>query len=394
MPLAAADAQGMTEQEVQRARILCIGMGWFPSAPGGLNRYVYELTHQLAIQDQVYLAAVGLPETPDQHLSQLINLSTANRSLIPRLAETWLNARQCCTFDLDAVNLHFSLYSLPMLGHLPKNIPWTFTFHGPWASESLAEGDKALGVRAKQWFERYVYDRCDRFIVLSQAFGNILHQDYRISRDKIHVIPGGVDTQRFSLTVSRGEARSQLGWPQDRFILFSPRRLVNRMGLDRLIDAIATLKTTNPDIWVAIAGKGPVKNSLAAQISDLGLADQIKLLGYLPDEQLPIAYQASDLTVIPSQALEGFGLIILESLASGTPVMTTPIGGMPEILQPFTPELITREPSAEAIAQQLTSVLTGQISMPSREECYDYAFDHFNWPKIAAQVRRTLLYSQ
>ncbi|WP_299489980.1 glycosyltransferase family 4 protein [Acaryochloris sp. IP29b_bin.137] len=373
------------------AQILCVGKGWFPNELGGLNRYVYELTRHLSLQDQVQLAAVGLSDTPGQNFLKFINLSTVDRSLVSRLAETWFNSRQCCTLDLNAVNLHFSLYSLPMLGHLPQDVPWTFTFHGPWASESLAEGDKALGVRAKQWFERYVYDRCDRFIVLSQAFGNILHQDYRISRDKIHVIPGGVDTQRFSLTLSREDARSQLGWPQDRFILFSPRRLVNRMGLDRLIDAIATLKTTNPDIWVAIAGKGPLRDTLAAQISDLGLADHIKLLGYLPDEQLPMAYQATDLTVIPSQALEGFGLIILESLASGTPVMTTPIGGMPEILQPFTPELITHEPSAAAIAEKLSDVLTGQISMPSREECYDYAFDHFNWPKIAAQVRRTLL---
>lgn len=383
----------MTEQDAQLAQIFCIGMGWFPNAPGGLNRYVYELAHHLSLQDQIQLAAVGLPDMPEQNLSKFINLSTADRSLIPRLVETWLNSRQCRTLDLDAVNLHFSLYSLPMLGHLPKDAPWTFTFHGPWASESLAEGDKALGVRAKRWFEQYVYDRCDRFIVLSQAFGNILHQDYQISWDKIHVIPGGVDTNRFKISLSRQDARAQLNWPQDRVILFSPRRLVKRMGLDRLISAIAKLKIKVPDVWVAIAGKGPLREALAAQITALGLADHINLLGYLPDEQLPIAYQASDLTVIPSQSLEGFGLIILESLASGTPVMTTPVGGMPEILQPFTPELITRTPNAEAIAHQLSLILTEQISMPSREECYDYAFNQFNWPKIAAQVRSTLLQS-
>lgn len=394
MPEAEVRSRCMTEQDAQLARILCIGMGWFPTAPGGLNRYVYELTHHLSCQDQIQLAAVGLPDTPEQNLSKLINLSTADRPLLSRLVGAWFNSRQCATLDLDAVNLHFSLYSLPMLENLPREVPWTFTFHGPWAAESLAEGDKALGVRVKQWFEQYVYDRCDRFIVLSQAFGNILHQDYQISWDKIHVVPGGVDTNRFQISLSRQDARAQLNWPQDRVILFSPRRLVKRMGLDRLISAIAILKTKVPDIWVAIAGKGPLKAALEEQITTLGLADHITLLGYLPDEQLPIAYQATDLTVIPSQTLEGFGLIILESLASGTPVMTTPIGGMPEILQPFTPELITHAPSAEAIAQQLSDVLTGQISLPSREECYDYAFDNFNWPKIVAQVRSTLLQSK
>lgn len=381
----------MTEQDAQIARILCIGMGWFPNAPGGLNRYVYELTHHLSEQDQVQLAAVGVPSAPGQRYSQFINLSAADRPLFRRLAETWLNSRQCQALDLNAVNLHFSLYSLPLLSNLPFQVPKTFTFHGPWALESLEEGDNTWGVKAKRWFEQFVYDRCDRFIVLSQAFGNILHQQYHISWDKIHVVPGGVDTNRFCINQSRQEARSHLNWPQDKVILFSPRRLVNRMGLDRLVSAIATLQNQVPEVWLAIAGKGPLKESLEQQVHSLGLADRVNLVGYLPDEQLPIAYQAADLTVIPSQALEGFGLIILESLASGTPVLTTPVGGMPEILKPFTPNLITATPEAPVIAEHLIQLLTGKIALPTRQECYDYAFENFNWPEIAAQVRTILL---
>ncbi len=106
---------------------------------------------------------------------------------------------------------------------------------------------------------------------------------------------------------------------------------------------------------------------------------------------MPVAYQAADLTVVPSQSLEGFGLILLESLACGTPVLCTPVGGMPEILANFSPQLITDSTDTEAIALRLEALLSGQLSMPSRTACRDYASTYFNWPKIAQQVRQVLL---
>ncbi|MCP2730842.1 glycosyltransferase family 4 protein [Symplocastrum sp. BBK-W-15] len=230
-------------------------------------------------------------------------------------------------------------------------------------------------------------------MVLSKAFGTILHQEYHIPWSKINVIPGGVDTSRFQANLSRQEARSQLNWPQDRKILFTPRRLVNRMGIDILLSAIAKIKSKLPDVWLAIAGKGVLRDSLEKQATELGLSNHVQFLGFLPDEQLPIAYQAADITVVPSQSLEGFGLIVLESLACGTPVLCTPIGGMPEILAPFSPELITEDTDVDAIALKLEGLLTGKISIPSRNACRDYAATNFNWTKIAQEVRQVILKS-
>jgi glycosyltransferase involved in cell wall biosynthesis len=291
----------------------------------------------------------------------------------------------------DAINLHFALYSFPILKVLPDGVPITFTFHGPWALESEQEGAGNLSIFLKHWIEQRVYHRCDRFIVLSKAFGTILHQNYQIPWSKIHVIPGGVDTERFNSNLSPQQAREQLNWPQERIILFTPRRLVHRMGLDKLLSAIAQIKPHLPDVWLAVAGKGPLRASLEQQTTELELSDHVKFLGYLPDELLPVAYQAADLTVIPSQSLEGFGLVLLESLACGTPVLCTPVGGMPEILEQFSPQLITDSSEVEAIATRLAEFLTGQLSMPSRTACRDYACTHFSWSKIAQQVRQVLL---
>jgi glycosyltransferase involved in cell wall biosynthesis len=372
--------------------ILCVGMGWFPHTPGGLNRYVYELTHHLAgKQDRVELCALSVPEASENSAVELTNLAEPNSHMWQRLWSVRTQFLNRPATKPDAINLHFALYSLPLLQALPKQVPITFTFHGPWALESDREGANKLNVMAKQWLEKRVYRRCDRFIVLSKAFGTILHQRYQVPWSKIHMIPGGVDTERFNTNLSRQQAREQLKWPQEQRILFTPRRLVHRMGIDRLLEALAQIKSRFPQVWLAVAGKGSLRDALERQARELGLEESVKFLGYLPEEQLPIAYQAADLTVVPSQALEGFGLILLESLACGTPVLCTPVGGMPEILEPFSPQLISESPEADALANRLESWLMGEISLPSRNDCREYADTHFNWPKIAQQVRQVLL---
>nr|WP_313933736.1 glycosyltransferase family 4 protein [Calothrix sp. FACHB-168] len=383
-----------SKDNIAPASILTLGMGWFPHTPGGLERYIYDLTHQLAAnKDKVELCGVGLPNTQINTPIKLTNLAEPDSVIWQRLWSIRQNFQKTRNYKPDAINLHFALYSFPILDLLPKEVPITFNFHGPWASESLEEADnKIVSVLLKRWLiEKSTYNRCDRFIVLSKAFGKILHQQYHIPWDKIHIIPGGVDLNRFQANLSPQEARNKLGWPDNRQILFTSRRLVNRVGLDKLLQAIAIIKPTIPDVWLAIAGRGHIQAALEKQAQELGLEDNVKFLGFLPDEDLPLAYQAADLTIMPSQSFEGFGLAIVESLACGTPVVCTPVGGMPEILSPLSPDLITTSTEVSAIAEKLEQVLLGSILIPSREACQQYAATKFNWQKIAQEVRGVLL---
>jgi glycosyltransferase involved in cell wall biosynthesis len=382
----------MMQTAVKTASILCVGNEWFPRKPGGLDRYVYELVHQLTLEgDRVELCGVDLPSLSDDAALDLVNLASPQRSLPQRL---WSSQREFAQRSLqlpDAINLHFALYSLPLLSALPREVPVTFTFHGPWAAESAQEGHHPWNNRLKHWMEQRVYQRCDRFIVLSKAFGTVLNETYGIPGEKIHIIPGGVNTAHFRPTFTRQEAREKLDWPSDRQILFTPRRLVQRMGLDKLLQAMVTVKQQVPDVWLAIAGKGPRRPALEQQVWALGLEHQVSFLGFVPDAELPIAYQAADLTVVPSQSLEGFGLILVESLACGTPAFCTPVGGMPEVILPFAPNLVSESAEAGAIADQLITLLTGQVPLPARADCRAYAVQQFDWQRIAPQVRAVLL---
>jgi glycosyltransferase involved in cell wall biosynthesis len=386
-----------TKSGLNSASILTVGSGWFPTTPGGMERYIYELIHKLAInQDQIELCGVGLPEQEDISIAniRLHNLASPHSKIWQRLWSIRSNFRQINLNHFDAVSLHFALYSFPILDLLPKSLPITFNFHGPWAAESQEELlNKQLTIWIKQHLvEKNTYNQCDRFIVLSRAFGNILHQQYEIPWEKIHIIPGGVDVKHFKNNLSRLAAREQLGWPTERPILFTSRRLVHRMGIDKLLTAIAKIKPVVPDIWLAIAGRGHIQTSLEKQVVELGLENQVRFLGFLPDQQLPIAYQAADLTVMPSQSFEGFGLAILESLACGTPVLCTPVGGMPEILQPFTPELITDSIAVDSLANKLQEVMLAKIVLPTREECRNYAAENYDWTNIAQRVRQVIVF--
>lgn len=384
-------------------KLTVIGNNWFPDKPGGLDRYLYELVHTAANTDiDIDLFGLGLPTNYELDSIRLHNLAKPDTSLWQRLYSAYKSTRAIASTQPhhrpDAINIHFALYGFAALPNLPKGVPVICHFHGPWAIESEKEGDGKLTVWLKQQMEQRVYDRCDRFIVLSKAFGTILHEQYGVPWEKINIIPGGVDTQQFQNNLSREQARQQLGWPSDRFIVFTPRRLVQRMGLDKLLAAIAQIKTSQPtdqqEVWLAIAGKGPQKEALEQQATQLGLNDTVRFLGFLPDEDLPVAYQAANLTIMPSQSLEGFGLVLLESLACGTPVMCTPVGGMPEVIREFSPALITSSPSQQDIADTLSAVVTGNIALPTRDDCRSYAVSRFSWPRIATEVMQVILPSQ
>jgi len=190
----------------------------------------------------------------------------------------------------------------------------------------------------------------------------------------------------FSTGVDQHAARTALGLPQDRPILFCVRRLVSRMGLEDLIDAMFIVRQAVPDVLLTIAGKGPLMAALQARIDHRGLSQHVRLAGFVADEALPLWYRAANVSVVPTVALEGFGLTTIESLASGTPVIVTPVGGLPEAVAPLSSELVLEAGGFQALGAGLSGALLGRRKLPTEDECRAYARAHFDLPVIAAQT--------
>ncbi|MGB7790652.1 MAG: glycosyltransferase family 4 protein, partial [Terrimicrobiaceae bacterium] len=280
---------------------------------------------------------------------------------------------------------HFALYGFPLLDILWRNAH-VVHFHGPWADEAAAEGESPRAIFFKHGVERAIYASARRFVVLSQAFRDVLINRYRVKGDRIDIVPGGVQADAFNTGLSRAEAREKLGWPKDRVILVTVRRLARRMGLENLIDAVDQLRKKEPSILAVLAGTGPLAAELADLVEQKNLRDHVKLAGFVPDADLPVAYRAADLSVVPSIALEGFGLVVLESLAAGTPVVVTPVGGLPEVVSALSKDLILDGSSADHLAEGLATRLSALGKLPSDTTCQAYAKDNFDWPVIAKRV--------
>ncbi len=369
-------------------KTLQIGMGWFPNRPGGLNRYYYDCANYFPAADIQFDGLVAGTKVKSNSQAKIVPFAASDISLFQR----WLKVRKSfqeltSQQNYDVIVSHFAFYTFPLLNLLGDR-PLVTHFHGPWALESDVEKPKPIAIWFKKQIEKTVYRRSSQFIVLSQTFRDILHREYRVPLEKIHIIPGGVDIDRFNINLSRTEARQQLCWHQDRPIIFCIRRLAKRMGLENLITAMAQVRDRFPDVLLYIAGKGALADTLKTKITELQLTNNVKLLGYISDEQLPLCYRAANFSIVPTIALEGFGLIVIESLASGTPVLGTPIGGIPEILRPFSEDLVFEGCQPKQLAMGIIEALSGDCILPSSQSCLDYAIANYNWWGIAQQINQ------
>lgn len=375
-------------RERSSIRTVQLGLRWFPEFSGGLHRLYYEMARHLPSSG---VAVRGLVAGSSQVVQDSGGMIRAFAEPDAPLSTRCLALRRELRRMLseqppDLVAAHFALYTFPVLDVL-RPFPLVVHFHGPWALEARVEGDNALNVRAKAALERAVYRRAARCIVLSSSFRDVLNQVYGVPMERIRLVPGGVEVRRWRTTLTRREARERLGWPHDRPVIFTARRLARRMGLENLVSAISEVRRRIPEILLLIAGKGTLSGELEAQVRSLDLENNVELLGFLPDEDLPVAYRAADLSILPTAALEGFGMVAVESLAAGTPILVTPVGGLPEVVSDLSADLVLPGSTVRDLAEGLRAALQGELNLPDTAACQNYAQARYDWPVVATRIR-------
>jgi glycosyltransferase involved in cell wall biosynthesis len=206
-------------------------------------------------------------------------------------------------------------------------------------------------------------------------------------KDWLRLIPGGVDLRRFVPAADRSAIRRALSLPSDWPLLLTVRRLVPRMGLEGLIQAFHDVKLRYPGAHLVVGGAGPLHERLGRLASALSLDRSITFPGFLPEQSLPSYYQAADLFVLPSRALEGFGLVTLEALACGTPVVATRVGGSEEILEPLGQEFLVENATASDMAKGIIQALNRQEADGMlRESCRSFVAARYSWDRVAREL--------
>ena len=360
-------------------RVLMLGMGWFPATLGGLNRYYRALFEQL--QD-----ARGVVIGPAEDAPPSVAVVAGPRTPLPRRLLGFRRAAVRAAAGAELLDAHFALYAAaPLLLGGTGAIPKVFHFQGPWADENVVAGDSSrLRHRMRASLERRVHARIDAHVVLSSAFRRVLVERYGVRPWGVHVLAPGVSLELFS-PGDRERVRAQLGLPPEAFVAVCTRRLTPRMGLDVLLDAWEQLEGALPEgSTLLLIGDGPLREQLSERAGRPPLAGRVRVLGRVGDAELVDAYRAADVAVVPTIALEGYGLVVLEAAACGTPSVVSDVGGLAEAALELDRSLLVAPGDAGALARRLHEAAEGRL--PSRERTRGFAEQH-SWAAVADRHR-------
>jgi len=361
---------------------LQIGMTAAASHMSGTDRYFLALMRRLPARGvTVQGILLGDPAEVDEPVAGIEGFARTDASRLRR----WLGIRRSVgrlVASSDLVVSHGVPHLFPAID-LVQSRPLVVHFHGDWAGEARISGQHPATVHIRHLQQRTVFAHADRFIVLSRAFASALAADFGVSTEMIDVIPGGVDLNHFDAEESQHEARAACGLP-DRPIVLCVSRLVPAKGLSALIHAMTIVRRQHPQAFLAIVGSGPLAAELQDQIDRSGLHDSVHIVGHV-GAGLPLFYRAANVTIVPSDLVEGFGLVVVESLAMGTPVLVTPVGGLPEVISDLDRQLILDGPAVRDLAAGLCRALSNPSDLPRRDTCRRYAM-RFEWSNITRRV--------
>jgi len=300
-------------------------------------------------------------------------------------------------FRFDIINFHQPFSAVGVL-----KSPKSFKIKKIYTCHSLSfEEYRSRNGNLNSWFksplytfnrymrkriEKYVLRKSNKIIVLSKYTKKILSIAHNIPSEKCIIAAGGVDLERFCPADNKINLRRKLNIPKDKIVLFTVRNLVDRMGLENLIIAIKYVVQESPNIHLIVGGEGPLKKRLLTLTEELGLKDYISFAGFITEEKLAEYYKAADIFVLPTKELEGFGLVTLEALASGLPVLGTSIGGTKEILGKLNSNLIFKDTGSESISKKIIEKYRIIKNNPQKWEeislqCRYFVENNYSWEK-------------
>jgi glycogen(starch) synthase len=385
-----------------RERVLMLSWEFPPRIVGGIARHVAELSLALARQGvEVDVLTAHHPGAPREEIIP----GGEGRVKVLRAGPSPIHAPD---FVYDVHQLDFALLERVLQeGALEYDLIHAHDWLVSFAARTLKQGvglplvatmhateaGRNQGIHTPmqhyihtmEWMLTYEAWRvvcCSRFMA-QEVTGTL-----RVPRDKVRVVPNGVDPKRVQCGDSGDELelfRSQWAAPAERIVLFVGR-LVREKGVEVLIDALPAVVAAHPEAKFVVAGGGDYEG-LAARARSNGVEHKVAFTGFLPEADLPRMYKVAEVAVFPS-LYEPFGIVALEAMAAGVPVVTSDIGGFREVVRHGQTGLHTWANNADSLAWGLGLVLSdARLAARLRRNGRKQVEEHFGWEAIARQTR-------
>lgn len=369
---------------------------------GGMNVYVRELSRQLGrlgAKVDVFTRYRNCDHPCEVELgegSRLVHLGAGERpelskydlyDYLPEFAGNVVNYQQEHGLSYDIIHSHYWLSG--WVGELLKacwNVPHLTTFHTLGRLKGMnpvLEPEPELRLST----EERVIRQADRILALTQTEKTQLCEILDAEARKIAVIPGGIDTAIFH-PQHRANSRKELGLDAAERMVLYVGRMEPLKGVDILVNALAQMAGVDRLRCIAVGGNANDDGEVAGLknlAETTGVASRMTFFGPVEHEQLPLYYSAADVTAVPSR-YESFGLVALESLACGTPVVASDVGGLPTLVRHdrngllvslFEPGAFAASLSRVLLDPSLRSRLSSNAAKTARE---------YSWEGIAPHI--------
>ncbi|MCL0057243.1 glycosyltransferase [Dehalococcoidia bacterium] len=368
---------------------------------GGMSVYVRELARQLGRRGHLVDVYTRVHDPNDDLVvelglkARLIHLNAGEErdidklALYPHLDEfacNLENIRKRSDIRYDLIHSHYWLSG--WVGERVQEwwgIPHITMFHTLGAVKNavgIGEGEAKLRIET----EKDLANKCHRIIAATTKERDDLVHHYGASPDTITVIPCGVNLELFQ-PVDRTLARQRLNLDGERVVLFVGR-IDPLKGIENLLVAVSNLSRTH-HLKLIVAGGGDKTQSEVERLKGLSrqlqIDDQVAFLGSMSQEDLPQLYNAADVCVVPSY-YESFGLVALESLACGTPVVATRVGGIESLIRQGETGYIVAGNAPETLADTIATLFSSQSNGIRSASYIRGSVAGFNWSNVAAAM--------
>ncbi|MDR4503330.1 MAG: glycosyltransferase family 4 protein [Candidatus Scalindua sp.] len=397
--------------------ILIVAEGRFPDFVGGSGLVIHHLGKHLADHGHNIHTVTRKAKKSDKFY-ELIDTINVHRYSAPCIGsflhklfplysiwgarKLFLKLNKAISFDVIIFNHPF-----PALGVLScsmsRNVKKIYILHSSTVGEYLASKNlknssinlfDRLIIFIMNQVERFALKKSQKIVTLSKYMQDQVVYIHSEKEDRIEVIPGGVDVNTFQFPANDDEItrlREEFKISKEVLVLFTAKRIYGGMGLENLIDAIEMLVNTGrKNVILFHAGEGPLKSDLEQRIQKKGLNKWIRLLGNIPHENMKSYYQMADL-YISTWRQEPFGLVALEALSCGLPVISCPEGGSAEILKGLSKNLLFKDSGISAMAEKIRYFLDHSDRLEDiRNKCRKYVEDNYAWSTTAKKLERLI----
>lgn len=268
-----------------------------------------------------------------------------------------------------------------------RKVPFVVTYHGDWEA-SYGSKFRRLSVSFYNKFVDKILSKADVIISPSESYihSSKFLKDYH---EKIEIIPNGIKIEEFEISHSKEECREKLGLPLEKDILLFFGYLSPYKSPDNLLKAFKKVIEKNSDTFLLYAGSGVMMDQLKKLSISLKIEDKVRFDGFIGKDLRPYYYKAADLFCLPSTlSTECYPLSILESMASGTPVIASRIGGIPDIIKNNVNGILVEPGNVRNLSNSILFVLNDDLLKKKMEiNCKEIIKD-YTWTNISKMTEQ------